>query len=63
MLAATARGLSSSEIGAELNISLGTAKPHLGSLQDKLRARNRVELAAWAWGTGRVKPRPSEQPP
>lgn len=54
MLVAAAKGLTNSEIGAQLHISLGTVKTHLGNLQAKLGARNRVELAAWAWGTGRV---------
>jgi DNA-binding CsgD family transcriptional regulator len=27
-------------------------KSHLASIQDKLGARNRVEIAAWAWETG-----------
>ena len=55
VLAATARGCTNSEIGAELHMSLGTVKTHLGNLQAKLAARNRVELAAWAWATGRVR--------
>ena len=56
VLAAAARGLTNSEIGATLHISLGTVKTHLGNLQAKLHARNRVELAAWAWSTGRLRP-------
>jgi DNA-binding NarL/FixJ family response regulator len=47
-----ARGLTNAEIAAELLISLGTAKAHLSSAQAKLGARNRVEVAAWAWATG-----------
>ena len=56
VLAAAARGLTNGEIGATLHISLGTVKTHLGNLQAKLHARNRVELAAWAWSTGRLQP-------
>lgn len=54
VLIATARGLSNAEIAAELFISLSTVKTHLSSLTDKLGARNRVELAAWAWQSGRM---------
>lgn len=54
VLVAAARGLTNSEIGSQLHISLGTVKTHLGNLQAKLGARNRVELAAWAWETGRI---------
>jgi len=50
VLKAAARGLSN----AEIFISLSTVKTHLASLQDKVGARNRVELAAWAWSTGRM---------
>ena len=39
----------------ELFISLGTVKTHLSSLQDKIGARNRVELAAFAWQSGRMR--------
>jgi DNA-binding NarL/FixJ family response regulator len=44
-----ARGLTNAEIASELFISIGTVKTHLGSVQTKLNARNRVEIAAWAW--------------
>jgi DNA-binding NarL/FixJ family response regulator len=45
----TARGLTNAEIATRLFISVGTVKTHLGSVQTKLNARNRVEIAAWAW--------------
>ena len=54
VLRATARGLGNAEIADELYISLGTVKTHLSSLQTKIGARNRVELAAFAWQTGRM---------
>jgi len=50
VLALVARGLSNTEIAAELFISLGTVKTHLTGLMTKLDARNRVELAIWALG-------------
>ena len=45
----TARGMTNRAIASELFISVGTVKTHLGSVQAKLNARNRVEIAAWAW--------------
>jgi DNA-binding NarL/FixJ family response regulator len=53
VLATVARGRSNNEIAAELHISLSTVKTHLASLMTKLGARNRVELAIWAYETGR----------
>jgi DNA-binding NarL/FixJ family response regulator len=44
-----AKGLTNAEIAGRLFISVGTVKTHLGSVQSKLGARNRVEIAAWAW--------------
>jgi len=55
VLRAAARGRSNPEIAAELFISLGTVKTHLSTLQDKIGARNRVELAAFAWQSGRMR--------
>ncbi|MGW2208787.1 response regulator [Streptomyces sp. NPDC001781] len=49
-----ANGLTNAEIAAELSISVGTVKTHLGNVQTKLPARNRVEIAAWAWRSGIV---------
>jgi len=49
-----ALGHTNAEIGELLFVSPSTVKSHLASLQTKLGARNRVELAAWAWQTGRM---------
>ncbi|MEV0148818.1 MULTISPECIES: response regulator transcription factor [unclassified Nonomuraea] len=46
---AVARGRTNQEIAAELSISLSTVKGHVAGVQAKLGARNRVEIAAWAW--------------
>ncbi len=51
---AAATGLTNTEIGAELFMSLSTVKTHLASVQGKIGARNRVETAAWAWRSGIV---------
>ncbi|MBB3662806.1 MULTISPECIES: response regulator [Prauserella salsuginis group] len=46
---AAARGCTNTEIGEELFLSLSTVKTHLAAVQNKIGARNRVEIAAWAW--------------
>jgi DNA-binding NarL/FixJ family response regulator len=55
VLATVARGRTNAEIAEELHISLSTVKAHLSSLMTKLEARNRVELAMWAYETHRVQ--------
>jgi len=55
VLARVASGRTNAEIADELFISLSTTKTHLASLMSKLSARNRVELAMWAYETDRVK--------
>ena len=55
VLLTVARGRTNSEIADELHISLSTVKTHLTALMNKLGARNRVELAMWAYETGRIK--------
>ncbi|MFF4749218.1 response regulator [Streptomyces sp. NPDC002514] len=47
-----ARGHTNEELTTLLHVSLSTVKTHLGSVQRKLAARNRVEIAAWAWENG-----------
>jgi DNA-binding NarL/FixJ family response regulator len=54
VLVTVARGRTNTEIADELSISLSTVKTHLASLMSKLHARNRVELAMWAYETDRV---------
>jgi DNA-binding NarL/FixJ family response regulator len=54
VLAAVARGRTNREIANELYIALSTTKTHIASLMAKLGARNRVEIAMWAYETGRV---------
>ncbi|MEV0407303.1 response regulator transcription factor [Actinoallomurus sp. NPDC050550] len=51
VIRAVARGRTNQEIAAELFISLSTVKGRLTAIQNKLGARNRVEIAAWAWET------------
>lgn len=55
VLLTVARGRTNSEIADELHISLSTVKTHLTALMNKLGVRNRVELAMWAYETGRIK--------
>lgn len=54
LLLTVARGLTNAEIANEVHISLSTVKTHLASLMGKLGARNRVEIAMWAYDTRRI---------
>ena len=54
VMVTVARGLTNAEIASELHISLSTVKTHLASLTNKLGARNRVEIAMWAYETKRI---------
>lgn len=56
VLVTVARGRTNSEIADELHISLSTVKFHLAGLMSKLAARNRVEIAMWAYETNRFRP-------
>ncbi|MEU4269530.1 response regulator transcription factor [Streptomyces sp. NPDC026092] len=51
-----ARGATNQELAAALHLSLSTIKTHLTHVQLKLGARNRVEIAAWAWESGLITP-------
>lgn len=54
VLLTVARGRTNAEVADELHIGLSTVKTHLASLMNKLGARNRVEIAMWAYETGRI---------
>jgi DNA-binding NarL/FixJ family response regulator len=54
VLVTVARGRTNAEIAEELHISVSTVKTHLASLMAKLNARNRVEIAMWAYETHRI---------
>jgi len=55
VLVTVATGRTNAEIADELHITLSTVKTHIASLMSKLHARNRVELAMWAYETKRVQ--------
>ena len=55
VMVTVARGLTNAEIASELHISLSTVKTHLASLMNKLGARNRVEIAMYAYEAKRIK--------
>ncbi|WCO68105.1 response regulator transcription factor [Iamia majanohamensis] len=54
VLLTVARGRTNAEVAAELHVSMSTVKTHLASLMAKIGARNRVEIAIWAYETGRM---------
>ncbi|MEV6761018.1 response regulator transcription factor [Streptomyces sp. NPDC051105] len=50
-------GRTNQEIGETLFLSLSSVKTYLARIQSKTGARNRVEVAAWAWEHGVVTSR------
>jgi len=56
VLLAVARGRTNTEIARELFVTLSTVKSHVANVMTKVGARNRVEIALWAYDTGRVRP-------
>ena len=56
VLLLVARGLSNAEIAAHMNVSLPTAKTHVGRVLAKLGARDRAQLVAVAYETGLIRP-------
>lgn len=55
VLLTVARGRTNAEIAEELFITVSTVKTHIAALMNKIGARNRVEVAMWAYETKRVK--------
>lgn len=49
-----AAGKTNAEIGERLHVSVATVKSHVNSILTKLGVRNRVEVAAFAFRTGRT---------
>nr|WP_281171201.1 response regulator transcription factor [Glycomyces arizonensis] len=49
-----ARGRTNAEIAGALFVSVSTVKTHLEAVRMKLGARNRTEIAIWAWEHGVV---------
>ncbi len=48
------RGLTNAELAATLHVSLSTIKTHVNAVMRKVGSRNRVQLAIWAYETGRL---------
>ena len=42
------------EIAQDLYVSISTVKAHVAAIMTKIGARNRVEIAIWAYETGRL---------
>lgn len=55
VLLTVARGRTNAEIAEELHITVSTVKTHVAALMTKVGARNRVEVAMWAYETGRAR--------
>jgi DNA-binding NarL/FixJ family response regulator len=52
---AVARGRTNAELAEELAIAVSTVKTHLTGIQRKVGARNRTEIAIWAWENHQVR--------
>ncbi|MFJ9018821.1 response regulator [Streptomyces sp. NPDC102259] len=59
VLSLAARGLTNTQIGAELGLSPLTAKTHVSRIMGKLGARDRAQLVIVAYESGLVTPGPS----
>ena len=51
---AVAQGLTNAEIAGALHLSLSTVKFHLAAVMGKIGARNRVQIAIWAYESRRM---------
>lgn len=51
-----AQGRTNADIAEELFVSAGTVKTHVANIAAKLKVRNRVGIAAWAWEHGVAQP-------
>ncbi|MEV0058122.1 response regulator transcription factor [Saccharopolyspora shandongensis] len=56
VLLLVARGASNAEIGAELFLSEGTVKTHVGRILHKLGLRDRIHAVVWAYENGVLRP-------
>jgi len=56
VLTQIAKGLSNTEIAAELYVSVATAKTHVSRIMSKLNARDRAQLVVLAYEAGHVVP-------